>query len=125
MSFLNPSSLRAAASLWPCRWLSTGRVFFDTAISSSSPDEAPKYLSRCRFMVALEQTKLFFGQVLGLKGFNVLLGVLGQFDPPDLGVYSIRIWEILTIDGLRPKRGRLKFLLKCWNDRLTQGGGER
>lgn len=29
MSFLNPSSLRAAASLWPYQWLSTGRVFFE------------------------------------------------------------------------------------------------
>lgn len=125
IGFLNPSSLCTVASLWPRRWLRIGLVFVDTAISSSSFDEVPRHFSRCRPVVALEQTKLLFGHALGQTGFTAGMGVLDQFESTDLIVCSNRSQVISANKGLQPKRGRLKILMDYQFNLLTKGGGER
>lgn len=125
MGFLNPSSFCTAASLWPCRWLRTGLVFIDKAISSSSFDVAPRYLSQCHPVVTLEQTKLQFLYALGQTGFSAGLGALDHFESIELIVCLSWSWAIPVIESLRPKRGRLKFLMDCWSNFLSKEGGKK
>lgn len=100
---LNPSSLRAAASLWPQRWLSI--------IPSTSPiDIVSQHLLRCLPSVAFERTKHLIPFAQGLKSFGLGLGVEGRID---LWVSVVSFGQIEVdppIGGLHPKRGPLKFL---------------
>ena len=102
---LNPSSLRAAASLWPRSWLSI-------APSTSSIDVVSRHLLRCLPSVAFERTKHLIPFVQGLKSFGFGLGVEGRTDPWVLVVYFGQIGVDPPVGGLHPKSGRLKFILK-------------
>ena len=118
ISFLNPSNLCAAASLWLRQSLSTRRVFLDTATPTSAFDVVSWHLSRCRILVAVEQVLPRYAH--GKKGFFSSLGENDWSNLQDPVACSYRNGAIPFVGALRPRRGRLKTWM---NGGLLEGGG--